>query len=185
MVKQNQVPKNSYDMEALFKLYFKYNGNVTQMLADEQCSIKHYSQLYTYCQKEGFAERYANVMNDAKERTNQELAAQLVITKAEIAAIAKAVFSRFAYRVNQVRLDKKGQPVLGPDGKPIPAFLPNSKDVEVMYKIYKTEMGEASDIIQHEFSESVKESTAKARWRAAENAQIKADAERNANNQPG
>ena len=125
------------DKEKIFKLYLEFDGNIHALLQDKRCGFKTYSVLFRFCEVNHFPERLAEIHQQAKQQTNEELASQLVIKRKEVIAICRAILVKYAAR-------------LQPDSKD-PLRI-DSRDLTAAYKIFKTEMGEASEISRHEFS---------------------------------
>lgn len=146
--------QNRQNPEEIFKLYFELDGNIHAMSVDSRCPIKIYSYLYGFCEKHGFKERLGKIQERAREMTNEELSAALVIKRKEIIAIARAVFAKYAEQLSPTRKERL------PDGTVIE--VPNermtvtSSDVFTAYKIFKIEMSEATEINRHEFSMTLK-----------------------------
>lgn len=140
--------------EEMFKLYFELDGNIHAMLSDTRCFFKTYVGLYEFCGRHKFKERLDGIRTRAREMTNEELSAALVIKRKEIIAIARAVFAKYAEQLSPTRKERLS------DGTVIE--VPNermtvtSSDVLVAYKIFKTEMSEAQEINRHEFSTTLK-----------------------------
>lgn len=133
MAKHKQINE-----ENMFKLYFEYDGNVNAMLEDENCLITNYPNLYNYCKSHSFKERLEDIKKRAKEMTNEQLAGALVIKRVEIIAIVRGVFVKYAQKLEAM--------------KKVEDIDITMQDVERAYKIFKTEIGEATEINRHEFS---------------------------------
>ena len=80
------------------------------------------------------------IRESAKEQTNEELSSQLVIKRKEIIAICRGIFAKYA---NQLT-DKESKMEV------------SASDMNIAYRIFKTEMGEATEISRHEFSSTLK-----------------------------
>lgn len=139
----NTGPKNP-NIEEVFKLYFEYDGNMHAMLEDKRCFTKDYHNLYDFCQRNGFKERLEKIQEKAREMTNEQLASALVIKRKEIIALVRGIVVKFAEK-----LGKMGKQQDGTQGEAIDL---NVADLERAYRIFKTELGEASEISRHEFS---------------------------------
>jgi len=132
-------PLNPKERDTLFAYYDKHNGNMLAMTRDHECQFKSYNQLKYYCNTYFFSQR----LDEIRLKRAREVIDGLKDSK--ILAIKRAVG---LIETRQVPLkNTKGDVLLDRDGQPIFVELsPDHKEIEVAWKIIKTELGEPTQI---------------------------------------
>jgi hypothetical protein len=131
------------EKDLLFAFYDKHNGNMIAMSRDRECQFKAYSQIKYYCALYHFHERYSQI--------KLERATKLIdsLKNSKILAIQQAVQ---LIETRQIPLkNKQGDLILDADGQPMFYSVgPDHKEIEMAWKIIKTELGEPTTIGKHD-----------------------------------
>jgi predicted nucleic-acid-binding protein len=127
------------EVDAVFALYDKYNGNINQMILDKDSLFKSYGQNHYYVHKYNFKERLAKTRRERIERVADSL------QDAKAMAVENAI--RILKARNVFVYNKFGGQVFDKDGNPlIVENLPYYKEIKTAWEIIKTELGEATSI---------------------------------------
>ncbi|MCE9628681.1 MAG: hypothetical protein K8Q91_01670 [Candidatus Vogelbacteria bacterium] len=136
-------PLSIPEKDLLFAFYDKHNGNMIAMSRDRESQFKAYSQIKYYCAFYHFHERYSQI--------KLERATKLIdsLKDSKILAIQQAIH---LIETRQIPLkNKQGDLILDADGQPMFYSLgPDHKEIEMAWKIIKTELGEPTTIGKHD-----------------------------------
>ncbi|MBP9701388.1 MAG: hypothetical protein KBD47_00205 [Candidatus Pacebacteria bacterium] len=136
-------PLSVPEKELLFAMYDKHNGNLMGMIRDRECVYKSRTQLSYYKGLYHFAEHLVHL----RTKRNAEVLNSLKDSK--ILAIQQAIQM---IETRQVPLkNKQGDLILDADGQPMFYSVgPDHKEIEMAWKIIKTELGEPTTIGKHD-----------------------------------
>ena len=130
---------NIKERDLLYALYEKWNGKIFQIILDEDCRWKSYSQVAFYCVYYHFKDQL--IANKLKK--NQEILDRL--HDAKMKAIENAI--DLLERKNVFIRNKNGVQLFDLEGNPlIVEQLPFYKEIKTAWEIIKVELGEPTTI---------------------------------------
>ncbi len=141
--KEPYRPLTVPEKDLLFAMYDKHNGNMLAMTRDRECLFKGYNQIRYYADLYNFEPR----LEEIRRKRAKEVLDSLKDSK--ILAIRQAVQ---LIETRQIPLkNKQGDLILDADGQPMfYALGPDHKEIEMAWKIIKTELGEPTTIGKHD-----------------------------------
>ena len=133
--KQERRELKPDEIEALFNIYDIHKGNVSAMSVDKNCLFKDRNQISDYRDKHDFVGRYQQLSAKRTEKAKKE--------REEFVreGINEAVKKAREILDTKIGLTKLGVRV---------ELEPTSKDIEIAWKILKTEAGEPTTIAKNE-----------------------------------
>ncbi len=151
------IPKPVYrhlgiaEHDTLFAFYEKYRGNVSAMVRDKDCPFKGRGQLIYYERIYGFEDKFAQI----RRETALKVLAKLKDSK--ILALQRAI--ELIETRQKPLLHKEGYAILDKDGEPIfYEISPDHVEIDMAWKIIKTELGEVTSITHQNSNLAVKAS---------------------------
>ena len=136
-------PLSVPEKDLLFAMYDKHNGNMLSMTRDRECLFKGYNQIRYYADLYNFEPRLVEIR---RKRAKEVLDS---LKDSKILAIRQAVQ---LIETRQIPLkNKQGDLILDADGQPMFYSIgPDHKEIEMAWKIIKTELGEPTTIGKHD-----------------------------------
>ena len=127
------------ERDLLYALYEKWNGRMTELVLDKDCSFKSYSQINYYCRFYHFKERLVQ----SRLKRNEDILSKL--HDAKMLAIENAMRILESHHV--FVKTKQGVQLFDKENKPlIVEQLPFYKEIKVAWEIIKTELNEPTSI---------------------------------------
>lgn len=137
MNQYREITEEEQDM--LFALYDKHNGNMSNMILDDECIFKGYTQLRHYAKQYDFKGKLVETRRKRAEKVVNSL------QDAKIKAIENA--QRMLNPHYEFVFNKSGVQQFDKDDNPlIVERLPHFKEIKTAWDIIKTELGEATNI---------------------------------------
>jgi len=136
-------PLSVPEKDLLFAMYDKHNGNMMAMSRDHDCQFRADSQIRYYAKLYYFHDRFIEIKRKRAEKVLNSL------KDSKILAIQQAIH---LIETRQIPLkNKQGDLILDADGQPMfYSISPDHKEIEMAWKIIKTELGEPTTIGKHD-----------------------------------
>lgn len=127
------------EREYLFVMYDKHNGNMLAMSRDPASQFKAYNLIRTYVELYNFHELYLENRQKQAKEVMEGLEDAKIMTLKRAMMLVQTRHSPIKGKYGNYITDKKGKPMML-------EIEPDYKEIEMAWKIIKTELGEATSI---------------------------------------